>query len=196
IDYRLTHVASWPAQMDDCRAAVRWLRANAAKYGLDAAHVAVAGGSAGAHLAAVLGTSDAPEGESASSRVQAVLDLYGPSDLLTMPNNLAGPHKTDEMLAATNGAKLLGGIVRDRPAIAKAGSALHQVSRDDPPFLILHGDKDPQVPLEQSQRLHARLQEAGVASELHVVPGAGHGGKEFSTPEMRERIRTFLKRAL
>ena len=196
IDYRLTHVASWPAQIDDCRAAVRWLRANAAKYGLDAARVAVAGGSAGAHLAAVLGTTDAPAGEPAPSRVQAAIDLYGPADLLTMPNNLAGPGKTDEMLASANGAKLLGGIVRDRPALAKAASAWYQVSRDDPPFLILHGDQDPQVPLEQSRRLHARLQEAGVASELHVVPGAGHGGKEFSTPEIREKIRAFLQRSL
>jgi acetyl esterase/lipase len=158
--------------------------------------IAVGGGSAGGHLAAVLGTSDAPAGESVSSRVQAVIDLYGPADLLTMPANTPGADKPDAELAKANGAKLLGGIVRDRPELARAASALHQVSGDDPPFLILHGDRDPQVPLEQSQRLHARLQELKVPSELRVVPGAGHGGKAFDAPEIRETIRAFLARTL
>ncbi|MDP3068918.1 MAG: sulfatase-like hydrolase/transferase [Opitutaceae bacterium] len=196
MDYRLSYAAQWPAQLDDARAAVRWLRANAARYHLDPARLAVSGGSAGGHIAAVLGTAAAPADETASSRVQAVIDLYGPSDLLTMPPNLPGPGKTDADLAKANGAKLLGGIVRDRPALAKQASALHHVSRDDPPFLILHGDKDPQVPLDQSQRLHAQLKEAGVASELVVLPGAGHGGKEFATDEVKAKIRAFLTRAL
>ena len=196
IEHRFTLAAQWPAQIDDARAAVRWLRTNAARYALDSAHVAVGGGSSGAHLAAVLGTLSAPAGETVSSRVQAVLDFYDPSDLLTMPANLPGPGKTDADLAKANGAKLLGGIVRDRPEIAKQASALHQISRDDPPFLILHGDQDPQVPLAQSERLHAKLREAGVPSELRVLPGAGHGGKEFSTPEVREWVRAFLHRTL
>ncbi|MEO6245486.1 MAG: sulfatase-like hydrolase/transferase [Opitutaceae bacterium] len=196
IDHRYTSAAPWPAQIDDARAAVRWLRTNAARYGLDPARIAVGGGSSGGHLAAALGTLDAPAGEKVSSRVQAVLDYYGPSDLLTMPSNLAGPGKTDADLAKANGAKLLGGIVRDRPAIARAASALPNVTRDDPPFLILHGDKDPQVPLDQSQRLDAKLREVGVPSELIMLPGAGHGGKEFTTPEVKEKIRTFLARSL
>ena len=108
--------------------------------------------------------------------LEAVIDFYGPSDLLTMPPNLPGPGKTDADLAKANGARLLGGIVRDRPEKARQASALHHVSKDDPPFLILHGDQDPQVPPDQSQRLHARLREAGVVSELHIIPGAGHGG--------------------
>ncbi len=196
IDYRLSYAAKWPAQLDDARAAIRWLRTNAARFNLDPARLAVSGGSAGGHIAAVLGTIAAPADEKISSRATAVLDLYGPSDLLTMPPNVPGPGKTEADLAKANGAQLLGGIVRDRPELARQASALHHVSKDDPPFLILHGDKDPQVPLDQSQRLHAKLKETGVPSELIVLPGAGHGGKEFSTDEVKEKIRAFLTRTL
>jgi dipeptidyl aminopeptidase/acylaminoacyl peptidase len=73
---------------------------------------------------------------------------------------------------------------------------LYQVSKDDSPFLILHGDQDPQVPLDQSQRLQARLRDVGVAAELHVIPGAGHGGKAFDTPEVRKKIGDYLQRTL
>ena len=107
-----------------------------------------------------------------------------------------GAGRTDADLARSNGARMLGGPIRERPDLARAASALHHVSPDDPPFLILHGDRDPQVPLEQSQRLHDALRAAGVASELVVLPGAGHGGKEFTAPEIRARIRTFLDSAL
>jgi dipeptidyl aminopeptidase/acylaminoacyl peptidase len=86
----------------------------------------------------------------------------------------------------------LGGIVRDRPDLARQASALYQVSQDDPPFLILHGDQDQGVPLDQSERLNAKLQAAGVPSELHVVKQAGHGGPAFETPEMHEIIRKFF----
>jgi acetyl esterase/lipase len=196
IDVRLLHAAQWPAQLEDPRAAVRWLRENAGRHGLDPQRIAIAGGSSGGHVAALVGTAAAPAGESVSSRVQAVIDFYGPADLLTMPANSPGPGKTDADLAKANGARLLGGIVRDRPERAREASALYQVSKDDPPFLILHGDRDPQVPLNQSERLHARLREAGVASELHVVAGAGHGGKDFDTPAVRQKIRRFLQQAL
>jgi dipeptidyl aminopeptidase/acylaminoacyl peptidase len=113
-----------------------------------------------------------------------------------MPPNLPGPGRTDADLARANGARLLGGIVRDRPELARQASALYQVSSDDPPFLILHGDQDAQVPVDQSRRLHARLREAGVTSELHELRGAGHGGKAFDAPAVREAIRVFLRRTL
>lgn len=196
LDVRLLPVAGWPAQLEDPRAAIRWLREHAAAYGLDPRRVAIAGGSSGGHVAALVGTTPAPADEQTSSRVQGVIDLYGPSDLLTMPPNVPGPGKTDADLAKANGALLLGGIVRDRPDLARAASALYQVSSDDPPFLILHGDADPQVPVEQSRRLHSRLQSAGVRSELVVLPGAGHGGKAFDTPEVRTVIKAFLARTL
>lgn len=196
IDYRLIPEATWPAQIDDCRAAVRWLRDHSAKYHLDAGHIAAAGSSAGGHLVALLGTTDPPIDEATSSRVQAVCDWYGPSDLLTMPTNLPGPGKSEADLAKSNGARLLGGIVRDRPEIARQAGALHHASKGDAPFLILHGDDDRTVPLDQSERLHARLVEAGVPSTLRIVEGAGHGGAGFDTPEVKATVREFLDRHL
>ncbi len=196
INYRLTDVARWPAQIDDCRAAVRWLRSHADKYGLDGGHIAAWGGSAGGHLVALLGTLDAPKQETVSSRVQAVCDWYGPTDLLTMPPNVVSAKRSAEEVAKSNGAKLLGVTVRDRPGLAKQASAFYQVSKDDPPFLIMHGDKDPGVPLEQSQRLHDKLTAAGGSSVLHVVEGAGHGGKQFQTEEVRQVILSFFEKHL
>lgn len=188
VNYRLIHESGWPAQIDDCRAAIRWIRDHAAEYKLDAERIVAAGGSAGGHLAALLGTMDAPP----LDRVSAVLDYFGPADLLTMPPNLPDPGKTDQDLAHSNGARLLGGIVRDRPQLAREASALHQVSADDVPFLILHGDRDQSVPLDQSVRLQSSLQAAGVPVQLHVLAGAGHGGKEFNSPEVQQAVRTFL----
>jgi acetyl esterase/lipase len=192
INYRLTTEAQWPAQIDDCRAAVRWLRANANAHRLDGARIAAWGGSAGGHLVALMGTLDAPVEE----RVQAVIDWYGPTDLLTMPPNVLSETRTREQLAKSNGAQLLGGIVMDQPEKAKGASALYQASAGDAPFLIMHGEKDPGVPLAQSERLHEKLKEAGVESTLHVIPGAGHGGKEFNTPEVRKVVQEFLGRQL
>lgn len=196
INYRLTHEAQWPAQIDDCRAAVRWLREHAQQYNLDAKHIAAWGSSAGGHLVAVLGTLSPPENEGTSSQVQAVCDWFGPTDLLTMPPNVLGNGRTLEDIANSNGAKLLGGTVRDLPELAKQASAYYQVSANDPPFLIMHGDKDPGVPLEQSQKLHDKLQAAGVDSTLYVVKGAGHGGKQFQTPEARRTVLEFFQKHL
>jgi acetyl esterase/lipase len=192
IQYRLSTEAVWPAQIEDCRAAVRWLRANAAAHGLDATCVGAWGGSAGGHLVALMGTLDGP----ADERVQAVCDWYGPSDLLTMPPNVFSPGRSRDDLAKANGAQLLGGIVMDMPERAKSASALCQVTPDDPPFLIMHGDADPQVPLEQSEKLHAALRRAGVPSHLEILKGAGHGGKDFDTPQARRLIREFFERHL
>ena len=196
LNYRLSWAAQWPAQIDDARAAIRWLRTRAANYSLDPERFAISGGSSGGNLASIVGTAPAATGESVSSRVRAVIDFYGASDMLTMPVNVPGPGKTDADLATSNGAKLLGGIVRDRADRARQVSPLHNITKDDPPFLIIHGDQDDQVPLVQSERLHARLREVGVPSEFHVLAGAGHGGKAFDTPEVRARIRAFLTRSL
>jgi acetyl esterase/lipase len=184
-------MARWPAPIEDCRAAVRWLRAHAQPYHLGDRGGA-AGSSAGGHRVALLGTLDRPRGEAVSSRVQAVCDLYGPSDLLTMPVNVPAPGKRDGDLVRTNGARLLGGIVRDWPELAKQASPLYQVSAAGAPFLILHGDRDKTVPPDQSARLHARLPEPGVPSTLHVVTGAGHGGPDFGTPAVKALIRGFF----
>ncbi len=196
ISYRLADAAQWPAQIDDCREAVRWLRTHADDHGIDGEHIGAWGGSAGGHLVALMGTLDVPKEEAVSSRVQAVCDWYGPSDLLTMPPNVISEKRTREQVEKSNGAILLGAAIMDIPDRAKSASAFHQVSADDAPFLIMHGDADPGVPLEQSVKLHEKLQSAGVASTLEVLRSAGHGGPEFRTPESQEKIKAFFDRHL
>ena len=196
IDYRLTHQAQWPAQIDDCRAAVRWLRENAGTLNLNPDRIGAWGSSAGGHLVALLGTLDAQGSQKTSSQVQAVCDWFGPTDLLTMPPNTISETRTEADIAESNGAKLLGSTVRDVPELAKQASALYQVSKDDPPFLIMHGEKDPGVPLSQSQRLHEKLLTAGAQSKLQVVTGAGHGGKEFQTSEAKQLVLDFFSKTL
>ena len=195
LGYRLIPEAKWPMPFDDACAAIRFLRTNAAKYKLDANRFVVAGGSSGGNLASIVGVMDRLRDEAVSSQVQGVIDFYGASDVLTMPPNVPGPDKTDTDLAKSNAARLIGGIVRDHPDLAKQMSPLYHVSKGDPRFLIIHGDQDKQVPLEQSERLHAKLKEAGVPSTLHVIKGAGHGGKEFDSVEVRKLILELLKAA-
>lgn len=196
INYRLTHEAQWPAQIDDCRDAIRFLRRSAERFGLDAEHIGAWGSSAGGHLVAILGTIDPPSHEVVSGRVQAVCDWFGPSDLLTMPPNVVSENRTLEQVSKSNGALLLGATVRDVPDKAKHASGLYHVSSDDPPFLIVHGDQDPGVPIEQSERLAAALRQAGVQTTLHVVKGAGHGGKLFQTEEVNALVLSFFKQTL
>jgi acetyl esterase/lipase len=192
LDFRLLPEHPWPAQIEDPVSALRWLRQESGKYGYDASRSAAMGGSSGGHVVALWGTLSLP----ASDKVKAVVDLYGPTDLLTMPPNVLSEKRTRADFAKANGALLLGGIVMDQPDKAKAVSALHQVSKDDVPFLILHGTADPGVPVDQSERLHAALRAAGVESTLKLLPGAGHGGKEFDSPESRALIQAFLDRHL
>jgi acetyl esterase/lipase len=175
IDYRLSSTAPFPAQIEDCKAAVRWLRANAAKYNLDADRIGVWGMSAGGHLAALLGTSGGvPELEGSgdnmqySSRVQAVCAVAGPIDLPALTN--VGPKR----MSAIEG--LLGGPLEKDKAKAIAASPIHYVSKDDPPFLIVHGEGDRVIPVEQSQRLYEALQKAGVNATLKILPQVGHQG--------------------
>jgi len=196
IQYRLSTEAQWPAQMDDCRDAIRWLRENASQHQLDARHIGVWGSSAGGHLVALMGTLDLPKSEKTSARVQAVCDWFGPSDLLTMPANIVGNGRTEEDVAKSNGAILLGTPVYKVPDTAKLASALHQVSKGDAPFLIMHGDADPQVPLEQSTRLHEKLKETGIPSEYIIIKGGAHGGPLFNTPEVQQQVLKFFEREL
>lgn len=196
INYRLTQEAQWPAQIEDCREAVRWLRQNAGQFRLDANNIGIWGSSAGGHLVAILGTIDAPVSEKVSSRVQAACDWFGPTDLLTMPPNTVSKDRSLEMVANSNGAKLLGATVRDIPEKAKHASGLYHVSADDPPFLVMHGDEDPGVPISQSERFVKALRAAKVDVTWQVVKGAGHGGKLFKTPEMSAVVRRFFERTL
>jgi acetyl esterase/lipase len=202
INYRLSQHAPFPAQIDDCKAAVRFLRANASKYDLDPDHFGVWGGSAGGHLVALLGTSGdvkdlEGDGSNAriSSRVQAVCDFFGPANLLTMAEQ-SGPESTIQHDAPNSPESLLlGGPILERKEAARRASPVTYISKDDPPFLIVHGDKDNTVPVGQSKELHAALQKAGVDSTLMIIPGAGHG-PGIVTPESIRAVNEFFDKHL
>lgn len=196
INYRLLDVAQWPAQINDCYAAVRWVRDHADEYGFDPDHVAAWGTSAGGHLVALMGTRPYPDQETTSSRVQAVCDWFGPADLLTMPPNTVSKTRTFEQVAKSNGARLLGAPVPTIPAKAKDASGLYHVTSDDAPTLIMHGSKDPGVPVDQSRRLARAFAQAGVEHQFHIVEGAGHSGPEFAKDESRAIVRSFFARIL
>jgi acetyl esterase/lipase len=170
INYRLAPDYKIPDQIGDVKCAVRYLREKAALYGIDPRRIGAVGGSAGGHLVALLGASDTDaklEGlggyGSQSSRVQAVVDLFGPADLPTMFKSAASPQIQ----------RLFGATDPYSETVKKVSPVTH-ITRDDPPFLILHGDNDTTVPLEQSQILHEQLTAAGVNSTLVVVQNAGH----------------------
>ena len=191
ISYRLSHEAIFPAQIHDCKAAIRSLRANANKYGLDPDRIGVWGSSAGGHLVALLGTSgDVRELEGdvgtigVSSRVQAVCDWFGPTDFLKM-----GKNAIDHDAPDSPEAKLIGGPIRQNKQKVTAANPISYVTQDDPPFLIMHGDKDDVVPINQSQLLHEALKKAGVPVTCETVEGAGHG---FRGQEHIERVRRFF----
>lgn len=203
INYRLSGEAIFPAQIEDCKAAIRFLRAHAAEYHIDPKRIGVFGSSAGGHLVALLGTSGdvaALEGKSGeagvSSRVQAVCDWFGPTDLGKMDAQTGpGGRKTHDAPDSPE-SRLLGGPLQTKLEAAKAANPITYVSRDDPPFLIMHGDSDPLVPLPQSQMLDAALKAAGVESTLHVIAGGGHGRPGFDTPEVEAMIRDFFTKHL
>jgi acetyl esterase/lipase len=199
INYRLSGEAIWPAQIHDCKAAIRWVRANAAKYDFDPERIGVIGGSAGGHLVAMLGTGggvDALEGsvgphKDAGSKVRCVVDQFGPSDLLAMGDY---PSRQDHNAANSPESQLIGGALQENKDKARAASPISYVSKDDPPFLIFHGTEDPLVPFNQSERLAKALREAGVDTLFVPVVGAGHGG--FRSPEVPKRIRQFFDKHL
>lgn len=166
VNYRLAPQYPFPAMIEDVKCAVRSLRAHADEYNLDPNRIGVWGGSAGGHLVSLLGTTDKSAGFDVgeyleySSRVQAVVDMFGPADLTV---DFAGN--------PVDNPAIFGGF---DPALA---SAVTYVTPDDPPFLLLHGEKDSLVPIEQSQILLAALQAAGVPAELVLVKNANHSFK-------------------
>lgn len=200
IEYRLSGEAIFPAQIEDCKCAIRFLRAHAKEYNIDVDRIAVGGSSAGGHLAALVGTSGGVselEGtggwEDQRSDVQAVIDLYGPTDLIQFVNT---PGYETHAKANSPEARLLGGAVMQRQDAAAKVNPIHYIDADDPPFLIIHGSSDATVPLNQSEAIYKALQAAGVESKLHVIDGAGHGGREFGQPEIHAMQKEFLLRTI
>lgn len=194
IDYRFSTQATFPAQMLDCNEAISYLVDNAEKYGLDADRMALMGFSAGGHLASMLGLSNNNKVEefynSGTNRkfsFKAVVDFYGPADLTLFPGAIDS--KSPESL-------LIGAAPLDRPDLAKAASPVSYVDEKDPPFLIIHGEKDDLVSPTQSHLLNSWLQVKGVPTELIVVKDAPHFGVEFDAPEIRTAVFSFLEKYL
>lgn len=199
INYRLSQHALFPAQIEDCKAAVRWLRAHAQQHGLDPNRIAAWGESAGGHLAAMLGVTghvgefEVGEHLDQSSRLQAVVDYFGPTDFLQMDaHRLPSSMVHDEPDSPES--ELVGGPIQENwEAVARANPITY-VRPDAPPFLIVHGEVDPLVPHHQSELLGAALKESQVPVSLYTVIGAGHGG--FTDPQVLEKTRAFLARHL
>jgi acetyl esterase/lipase len=194
IDYRFSTQAIFPAQMQDCNRAISFLYDNAAAYGLDKNLMAIMGFSAGGHLASMVGLSKNNgiesffmPGTNRSFGIKAVVDFYGPAELILFPGN--NDVKSPESI-------LIGATPLSRPDLAKAASPVTYVDKKDPPFLIIHGEKDDMVSVKQSQLLRSWLTVAGVPNELHIVKDAPHYGVMFDADEVRNKVMLFLKKEL
>lgn len=184
IEYRLSPEAKYPAALYDSKAAVRWVRANAAKYKIDPNRIAAAGGSAGGHLVGLLGTTgdlpayDTNEGVTGvSSRVAAVAAFNPAVDLVDFGKR----RPTD---AENSVVRFLGATYQEKPDLWKSASPTYQVSAKSAPFLFLHGDADTTVPYQQSVQMMQKLKAAGVRAEIFTATGAKHGF--FNTPPFYE----------
>lgn len=198
LEYRFSQEAIFPAQIHDCKAGLRYLRAHAAEYRLNPDKIGVWGGSAGGHLVALLGTSGGVkelEGEEGnldqSSRVQCVVDLFGPADMATMISDRGNQIMLENGLGPEE--SLIGGKLEDHLDVAKAASPVTYIDKTDPPFLILHGEQDKTVAIAQSEKLDRMLREAGVASTLVRVKNAGHGFGPGCEPTQQQLMQMALE---
>ena len=199
INYRLTGEAIWPAQIHDCKAAIRWLKAHAKEYNIDPERIAVSGMSAGGHLASMLGCTgekcplDGKVGPHLehSSNVQCVVNLFGPSHFVTLDEkqDLLRPDTPPTSAVA----RLLGDDPKQRLLNARAASPTTHIDKNDPPVFIAHGDKDPLVPYQMSVNYERELKKKNISCTLVKVQGAGHG---FKSLEVNGRIEAFLQRHL
>jgi acetyl esterase/lipase len=191
IDYRFSTQAVFPAQILDCNRAISFLYDNADKYDFDKNRFAVMGFSAGGHLASLVGLSKNNNvttffmpGTSKSFNFKAVVDFYGPAELILFPG--FNDSKSPEAL-------LIGAAPLDRPDLAKAASPVTYVDKNDPPFLIIHGEKDEMVSPNQSRLLSSWLNVAGVQNEVIIVKDAPHFGVMFDSDEVRNKVLNFLR---
>jgi len=201
LDFRQTTDAPFPANVHDIKAGIRFLRAKASEYGYRTDRIAISGASSGAHLATLVGVTNGDqrlEGtvgnyRNQSSDVQAIISYFGASNLTTI---LA--QSTPFGLGVREPAlKLLLGAPPDQAEeLAKLASPVFHVDRNDPPLLLLHGDQDPQMPINQSHEMDAAYKKLGLDGYFDVVHGARHGGDLFYAPEHLARALDFLKRTI
>jgi acetyl esterase/lipase len=197
LDFRPASKAPFPGQVHEIKAAVRFLRAAAKQYGYDASRIAIVGASSGGHLAAMVGTTNGDrelegslgEHMDESSDVQAIVSYFGAANLTTI---LA--QSTPFGLGVREPAltRLLGALPKDNEAAARKASPVFYVDGRDPPLLMLHGDQDPQMPINQSHELEGAYEKQGAAAKFIVVHGAAHGGDAFYTPKNLDQVAKFL----
>lgn len=197
VDFSPASKAPFPGQVHEIKAAIRYLRAQAGRFGYDASRIGIAGASSGAHLAALVGTSNGHaelegamgEHRGESSAVHAIVSYFPATNLTTI---LTQSTPFGLRIREPAVARLLGAAPKDNEALAQAASPVFQVDASDPPLLLLHGDLDPQMPINQSHELEGAYERLGLDAELIVVHGAAHGGDAFYSPENVERVAAFL----
>ncbi len=197
VNYRLSTEAKFPAQIHDIKAAIRFLRSVASRYHYRSDRITIAGSSAGGHLAALVGTTNKHTGLEGtvgdclnqSSEVQAIIDLYGPTNLMTILDQ-STPHGLSVRKPALD--LLLGAQPETVPELAKLASPVEHVDASDPPLLIIHGDQDPQVPINQSHELVGKYKQLNLPCQFEVIHGGAHGGKLFFDEQRQELMRQFL----
>ncbi len=199
INYRLSQHAIFPAQIEDVKAAIRWIRANAETYRLDPNRFAAWGSSAGGHLVAMLGTAgditefEVGENLEVSSQVQVVVNYFGPTDFLQMDTHRL-PDGLVHDAPDSPESKLVGGPIQEHEDRVARANPITYVSKADPPILIIHGDQDKLVPYHQSLLLKEALEAVGAPVTFYKVEGGGHGG--FKDPKVPELTKAFLEKHL
>ncbi|MCS7466506.1 alpha/beta hydrolase [Stieleria sp. ICT_E10.1] len=201
LNYRLSGTARFPAQTEDIKAGIRFLRAHATRFEIDSDQIVLAGASAGGHLAALVGVSDgiqALEDRSmgnaeVSSGVSAIVSLYGASNLQTILSQ-STPHGLSVRQPALK--LLLGDLPTGVPDAARLASPVEHVDSGDPPLLLIHGDQDPQMPINQSHELQGAYERAGLDVTFHVIHGAAHGGNAFYDDEHLKLMADWIRSRL
>ncbi len=201
VDFRSSKEARFPADVHDIKAAIRFLRAKAREYGYRNDRIAVSGSSSGGHLAALVGTTNGVvelegtvgEFPKESSAVQAILSWYGASNLTTILSQ-STPFGLNVREPALK--QLLGGLPDEVPALAKLASPLEHVGAGDPPALLMHGNQDRQMPVNQLLELEAAYRRNKLSVETLIADGAGHGDNVFMAGEQAERAVQFLRRTI
>ncbi|MEP6615959.1 MAG: alpha/beta hydrolase [Ginsengibacter sp.] len=195
IEYRYSTQAVFPAQLQDCNQAIEYLYQHAAQYHINGNRIAVIGFSAGGHLASMVGLSNNNNLKEfylttagIHFKIRAVMDFYGPSDLIMLSSNPDTTINNRESPLAI----LLGASAIERPDLAKRASPVTYIDKNDPPFFIVQGEKDESVPNTQSRLLSSWLTIAGVKNKLIIVPNAPHYGEMFDSPAIRQQLFGFL----